>query len=415
MSAGSARLLSGSAKLVGANVFLMFTAYIALLGIARLTDIERFGRYVVVVAVLLWLERVTAETFKHPLIRQITSGSWSGVQRILRIQIFVGLCIVLLLMLLAPYAAGLLNNPLLTQPLRVAALDILPFAAYASGVAALTAYDRFGTNALAGCVYGAAKLVLMLWAASSTGAVEIIVLGMVGASLLAAVFVGAAIRSAGIASDLRERLSDSEQAQVGHGYWCALAIVGGSGILLAGDVWLVQAFSQNERVVGLYGAAHNLTKAMYMAGSALMWPMIPAVSKAQGIRAAVIQQPQVRTVAALLVAGLLFMSALFAFGGGWLLALLFGAEFSAGGAYLSALAPAHLCVTLALVASQLNYHSGRPLVSAWIVIVGSLLFLTVGALCAARYGETAVPWSLCLAGAGMLTAVLISIFKGEAA
>ncbi len=413
MAHSSARLVSGSAKLVGANIFLMLAAYLALLGIARLTDVERFGRYVVVVAVLLWIERITAESFKHPLVRQITLGTWRGVKRMLLLQMCFGIGVMTLLYLFAPLVAQLLNNSRLTGPLQIAALDILPFAAYASGVAALTAHDRYGSNALAGCIYGASKLALMLWAAYAIGSVETLVLGMVGASLIAACFVWIVVHRSGVLEDMAKPSQDKAATALAHGYWQALGIVGGSGLLLAGDVWLVQAFSDSETAVGLYGAAHNLTKAMYMAGSAVMWPMIPAVSKAKGFRAAMDSEPQVKTLAVLLVFGLLFGLLLFAAGGGALLSLLFGAEFADGGRYLAPLALAHVCVTLALVASQLNYHCGRPLISSLIVVGGSVLFIALGATAAAVYGAYGVPWSLCVSGVIMLAALTASIRRSE--
>lgn len=409
----SASLVSGSAKLLGANLLLMLTSYLTLLGIARLTDVERFGRYTVVIAVLLWLERLTAEAFKHPLIRQIASGSWSGTQRVLLRQGVLSAAVAALLLLGAPLIALLLGSPQLTAPLRAAAADVLPFAAYASGVAALTAYDAYGSNALAGCVYGLAKLVLMLAAAWSFGTVESIVLAMAGASLLAAGFVAAAGRRLKLAADLRSRAEAAPQHAPGLAYWCALGVIGGSGILLSGDLWLVQAWSSDGATVGLYGAAHNLTKALYMGGAALMWPMIPAVARRRDLHAAMAGEPQLRILLRLLLCGLAAGFFICLLGGSDLLALLFGEEYFSGGRFLGPLAAAHVCLTLALVSAQLCYHSGSPLIAARVVAGGALVFVVLGCVSADSLGLTAVPWTLLVCSAGMLALLLVSVFCNE--
>ena len=138
----SPRVVSGSVQLLLGNAYFAVASYTTLVVIARKVGISAFGQYVVVVSILLWLELVAAEAFKHPLLSEFARGRSAHVKRLLFTQGAVVLLISLLLIASAPLLAGILGDKTLAWLLCIAAIDILPYSLYVSFMTLLNAMDR---------------------------------------------------------------------------------------------------------------------------------------------------------------------------------------------------------------------------------------------------------------------------------
>jgi O-antigen/teichoic acid export membrane protein len=109
-----------------------FTLPLGMLGAIILTrglGPEIYGLYAMAIALVFWLEMFTSYMINRPTEYFLaTAADWRPMASfIVRLHLFSGLCGGLLMLLLAPFLASLMNQDGLVAPLRLLALDIPVF------------------------------------------------------------------------------------------------------------------------------------------------------------------------------------------------------------------------------------------------------------------------------------------------
>ena len=407
----SPRVVSGSVQLLLGNAYFAVASYTTLVVIARKVGISAFGQYVVVVSILLWLELVAAEAFKHPLLSEFARGRSAHVKRLLFTQGAVVLLISLLLIASAPLLAGILGDKTLAWLLCIAAIDILPYSLYVSFMTLLNAMDRYSAYLSGSLMYATGKVAFMGSAAFFFESVELAILGMAFASALAALVAGFLCIKSGVrnyAPAVQEFPAPKlRQREVSKPYGVALLITAGSGVLLVGDVWVVQASGFGATVVGEYGAVHNLVKLMQIGAGALMWALAPTLARYASFVHAFRAESQFRIVSYLILIGLCGSSVIFVCGAEQLISLFFGSQYRAGATILRVMAPAYAALVLAYVVLQLMYYIGLARHAAAYAICAAIVYPPTAWLLGNVYGPRGVVSTIGIVATLLLLSLLI--------
>jgi len=233
------------------------------------------------------------------------------------------------------------------------------------------------------------------------GSVEAAILGMVLGSILAALFSWI-MRVRSLKNPLTHQTGRNPYS-TGTNLGAGIMLTAGIGIFLAADIWVIQGIGASSHTLGLYGAAHNLSKTLYLGAFALILPLLPSFARHGSFQAAYKAERQLRWVIWLLGGGILAVLAAFILGAPVIMSALFGREYLAAAPYLHVLAPAHAIVTAGLIISQIRFQTGQAQKAGLGTFLTSLGFIPLSFAAGITFGPPAVP--VCL---GLMALYLIA-------
>jgi O-antigen/teichoic acid export membrane protein len=270
---------------LGQGAFLL-GGYILQMILARWLGPARFGVFVVVMNVLVWVEITVNNGVPSALQKFLPDQSLSerSVRRAAgRVQAMISIGVFLLFFLAAPWLASVLRDPALTAYLRLAFLDILVMGAYAYYRGLLNGWRAFPQLALTISAYSLTKLVVSSLLVYLGLGVEGALIGNVASSLGGL--------ATGILWSRRRRSPNGTPAsqQPFEGKMFAFAaptilftLV--SNVLLGLDLMVVKAMLADSDMVGYYGAAANLANAPRLVLLAFSFTLLPSLSHAISAR-----------------------------------------------------------------------------------------------------------------------------------
>jgi O-antigen/teichoic acid export membrane protein len=389
-------LMGGSLKILSANIYFFIASYIVIIVIARRLQISDFGLYALVISVLAWIELILANGFSAPYIKALSTGHNIDFKRISRFHVLSVLLTVLILFWGADQLAGILGNEHLGLLFKLAALDIIPFCWYQRNLVFLNVHGKYWSYFLSLSVYATFKAVFMISGVLIYGSVEAAILGMVLGSSLAALCSW--IMSVRSPENPLFNKTNHTSCNTGTNLWAGIMLTAGIGIFLAADIWVIQGIGSSSHTLGLYGAAHNLSKTLYLGAFALILPLLPAFARHGSFLAAYNAERQLRWVIWLLAGGILGVLAVFLLGAPIIMSALFGREYLPAARYLHVLAPAHAIVTAGLIISQIRFQTGQEQNAGLNTFLVSLVFMPLALICGSLFGHIAVPVCLGIMG-----------------
>lgn len=362
----------------GAKLYFLLTATLTSLALPRLFgDPILFGRYRVVSGLLNVVTMVVI-TATVQSVSKLTSETGAGVQSVRRSAIIVqtllfGPIFLAMFLFAEEIAGGLLADPSLGTPLRVASLVVIAYAFYAVLVGTLNGTRRFGHQAALDVSYSTVKTGLMLVLVVVTGSVT---WAFGGFAIAAFLVLGLALFTARIGQD------GGESRPVKGRYLRFLLPLGGYALvlnlLLQADIIGIKAAlgggletlwnetttaDRASAAAGVFGAVKNVATIPYQAVISLTFVVFPLVSRATS-------SPDAGAADAT-IGGAMRLAAVLAFGsvavlgstGDGLLVLLFGSPYAGGGQILVLLLVAISLMAMMFVGNAILAASGRPTVS----------------------------------------------------
>ena len=179
-------LISGSFKMLGSHIYFAICSYATLAILSRSLGVESFGLYTLLISLLFWVELVTAEAFRPPLVNAMAKQDGEVVKRLLAKQAIFIFCLIFIFVVFRDQIASLFRGPELANYLPLLALDLLPYSLYFSCMALLNALDRYTPHFVVSIIYSTGKLVFMAGGALLFEDVSYVIPGMALASLFAA-------------------------------------------------------------------------------------------------------------------------------------------------------------------------------------------------------------------------------------
>ncbi len=248
----------GSARIFAAELLILPTGLVTAGFLTRQLGPDAYGLLTLAVTTVGWLQWTAVSMMSRASNRTIAAaGDWRPVAaEVVQLHVLVGSVLGLMVLLLAPWMTVLLEQPTLTTPLRLMAID-LPLLVVAQGYrGVLFANGEHQWLSMVSAVRWIVRMLSIIglvslgW--SIDGAIGGIVLSSVASLVLSRWRVGALPRA-----------SHEERRRVRAGLLSlavpiAVAAIG-SRLFERTDLFLLAAFGGSAASLGHYGAAQNLT------------------------------------------------------------------------------------------------------------------------------------------------------------
>jgi O-antigen/teichoic acid export membrane protein len=268
----------GTVLAAATNLVAFLTGYAIHIVSARVLGPARYGRFVLVLAILLWVQRfqvgVLAKTYGK-LVSEDRRNLRAVCGMLWRLSLPAGVGLALALALLAPLIAAATSDPELIALLAVGSLCVAVSGVTSGLRRTLQGLNRFDRDFLAMVVHSGSRTALIVAAVcAGLGA-----LGAVAAHTLATLIgtIAAYLLLRGLVEPsmpatvkVRHRLLDVGVP--------SMLILVGFATLWSMDLWLVNALAASETVKGLYGAGFQLARVTHLATSALAFAVFPRLS-----------------------------------------------------------------------------------------------------------------------------------------
>lgn len=384
------RIARGVTVITLAKLWFVAAGYALYFGLTRALGPADFGLYAVVTSIVSVLNNVviaaTLQTVSRFTARD-EGRAGSVLHAGLRVQAAVGLGLFALLQLFAGLIAGLLRDPRLETPLRVAAAIVPAYALYAVSVGFLNGRRQFGRQAILDITYSTLRLALTLLAVLLGFGVLGAVAGFAAAALI---ILGVSVLF--VAREPRPRGPFSMREFLHFGGWLvALTLL--ANLLLTADLWIVKRLADpavaNQRA-GLYRAALTLSQLLYQMLIPLALVLFPTLARLAASADPVAARAVVRGALRYLLVTVLPGAALIAALGGDLLGLLYGAAYRPGGEWLELLAPAYAGWTVAYLLAVALAGAGEARTGVLVLALGLAVQVTAGALLHPAFGPRGV-------------------------
>lgn len=380
----AAPLAGGVAVITAAKAWFLLAGYALFFGLTRLLGPEGFGLYAVAISIVSVVNNVLVAASLQTVSRFVAAapdGAGGVLRRAAALHAALGLVIFLALVALAPALARAFRDPDLTQLLRISAAIPFAYAVYAALVGFLNGRGRFVWQATLDASFSTLKTALVL-----IGAVALGVSGAVGGFAVAA-WVVLAVALVVVWREPRPDGALDVGAYLGFGGWL-VGLTAVSSLVLSVDLWIVKRLADAavaNRESGLFRAALTLSQLLFQLLIPLSLVVFPSLARL-GADAPEERGRVVKGALRYLVLVLLPAATVLAFLGGELLALLYGAEYRAGGAWLLALAPGYAAWTAAYLLATALAGGGRPRAAVGVLAAGLGAQIAAGVLLFGRYG-----------------------------
>lgn len=402
-------LLGGSLKILSANIYFFIASYIVIIVIARSLQISDFGLYALVISVLAWVELILANGFNAPYIKSLSTRNYYSFRRISIFHLTGSILTVLFLFFGADKLSMIFGNERLGILFKFAALDIIPFCWFQRNLVFLNVHGKYWSFFFSLSVYSTFKAFFMISGVLIFASVEAAILGMVLGSVMATLFSWVmTVRSS------KNPLTDKPGQNYYHtrtNLGAGIMLTAGIGIFMAADIWIIQGIGASSHTLGLYGAAHNLSKTLYLGAFALILPLLPAFARHGSFQAAYKEEKQLRWVIWLLAGGILAVLAVFLLGAPIIMSVLFGREYLQAAGYLYVLAPVHSIVAAALIINQIRFQIGHEQNAGLNTFLTSLVFMPLAFAAGIFFGQIAVPVCLGIMGLYLFLSGVVRLLK----
>jgi O-antigen/teichoic acid export membrane protein len=357
------------------------------LALPRLITKEEFGVYQVVTGIISIINAVivtgTSQTVSK-YISQDESKADSVKSKALRMQLAVGGGAAFVFAALAPVIAAYLNDPGLTNYLRLASLITLAYSFYSVYVGYFNGQKKFLAQAALDITYSTLKLgliTLLVWAGFG-------VAGGIGGFALAAFCI---LAISAVVARRGERKGDVRLRDlVGfQAYLLLFTLV--LNLLQKMDLILIKALSSPDAQTasdnaGSYGAAvyiANITYQVIISAAFVIFPLVSQSTFANDRRRTQVYVSNTIRYTLMIMAAL---ATLFSANAGGLMKVIYPAAYQSGSAALSIVAFGMLFFGLLYVITTIITASGRPAVSLMTGTATLAASLGLNALLIPRYG-----------------------------
>lgn len=393
---------SGAVYLLGAQFLLLVAGYTVHAFLGRTLAPSTYGLFGVVMAFLTWIEVSLTGGFPYAIRKFGAEDSkrLPGVARTaLRGQTLYAAALLVLALAAAPWLAGALGEPSLSNLIRLAALDIPVFAFYFAYIGILNGRRAFSRQSIAMALYATAKVVAIL---------GLVLLGWgVRGALIGNILASVAGLAAAIVAVGRLGAGKDEPMKTVVGYAAGTAALGiVFTLLISIDIFFVKALVSDGNHVGFYVAATTLARAPFLLFLGIATAALPALSRATSTNDVQLARTYMSQALRLHLILLLPMTALVAGSASGMVALVYGLDYLAAGPVLSVAMLAFTLFGLTNALYNMLVASGEtkvPLFSA-ILLVGldSVLALWLIPMYGILGGAMA---AACTAGLGLIIAL----------
>ncbi len=267
--------LTGAIALTGAQAIVLFLGFIIHPLISRLLGKDEYGIFGVVLSIqtifgIILTLGVPSAVSKF--VAQNTEHAQSILRQALKIQLIVGFCISLLVVLLSPLISYFLNDSSLTKYFIFIAGVIFLQGIYPIYVQFLSGMHRFNKQALLTSIYAVAKLIgaiSLIYIFSLYGALSSFAVGGIIAALLGWYWTRAIGGTKPYKIQLRSFFSFA-------GIYAVILL--GLQILMSQDLFMVKATLGNDALAADYTAAVNLSRISYMLLQGMAFVLLPSVA-----------------------------------------------------------------------------------------------------------------------------------------
>lgn len=352
----------GATLVTAASALFVASGYAVNVWLGRLLGPEDYGRFGVVLAFLTIInvfqnasvpQAVARYTASHP------EGAAGLLRRGLVLQLWMSVALAVALGASAPVIAAALGDAALADPLRVAALVVPPFGAYALFIAHHNGrrdYTRQATSQAAYAISKALAAIALAYPLRLTGAI----LGYVVAAIIGSLAAMVRPTTGKPAVGIWELLRLAAPLSV-----FALASVAQFSV----DILFVKALGASAADAGLYAAGQNVARIPYFLMSGLAVLVLPALAgmmreSSQARARAARKALRIAVLTAVPIAAIVAGSSRGA------LELLYGSSYAGGAQALSILAIGMAALAIASVAAGVLSGVGHPGWSAASALLG---------------------------------------------
>jgi stage V sporulation protein B len=368
----------GTVYITASKVWFLMSGYVIHLALPRLMTAEMFGIYQVTISLVSVINAVvvtgTYQTVSK-YISQEEDKAGAVKSKALRIQALVGGGISASFFLLAPLVAAYLNDPRLTNYLRLASLITLSYSFYSVYTGYFNGQKKFLVQAGLDVTYSTLKLVFivtLVWLGFG-------VAGGIGGFALAAASVLAisAYLAAGSVAKGEVRTGDIIRFQA---YLLFSTFV--FNLLQKVDILLIKSLSSSDPTTasvnaGYYSAAINLANVTYQIIVSVTFIIFPLVSQATFANDLQKTRSQIATTLRYTLMVMALVATLFSANSGEVLSIIYPGEYQAAGLSLAIVSFGMLFFGLLFILTTIITASGRPAVS---LIVGLSALVASAAL-----------------------------------
>lgn len=380
------QLFGGVARMFAAEALLVPVGVVTAAFVSRRFGPAGYGLLTLAAVVVVWVETNVAAALSRPSIKLVgEAGDLAAVgPAVLRLHLFAGLALMLVLWASAAPLAALLGEPALSRYLPALALDVPVFCLAQAHRSILVGAGRFRERAVAGAARWIARLVLVVAFVGLSGTLAGAVAGIVCSSLVELIVCRLYVRP-------RLFGRGAYRARELCGYALPLAAAALSLSLFQRlDLLLLKTLGATAAEAGCYAVAQNLSLLPALLSFSLAPALLSTLTRAlrDGDDAAARETARQALRAALLVSP---FAATAAGAAPEIVAFVFGAEFAPAAAPLRPLMFGAVALVFVAVATSIITAAGRQawaLHVAWPLLAGAaaghlLLIPRAGALGAA--------------------------------
>ncbi len=276
----------GTFALILAQILFVLSGYVLHAGLGRIWGPERYGLFVVIISVLVWVELATTSGLPTGVGKRISENEGKTEELLslgLRIQLVLSLSLIAIVFLSAPLFSFFLKDPKLTFYLRLASVDV-PFMGllvlYWNVLGGLRAFGRRAIGIIVYCVFKTTIiLVLVIFEFSIAGALIGNIVASIVAFLAASQFLLPPKKDYST-TEVSEK--GSELRPEGHRvvtFAIPYTIYYFSyNLLIILDLLLVKSLLKDSTVTGYYASAHSVAKIPYFVFYAFSATLLPLLS-----------------------------------------------------------------------------------------------------------------------------------------
>ncbi len=269
-------ILGGSIRILLSEGLILPTGLITASVLTRYLGPAKYGLFTLTSVVVLWVEFCVTSFFARTTIKLIGDTEdwrpWSG--SIVRIHLITGTAAALLLWLLSPKVAQLMNEPALAHYMRLLSVDIPLFSVATAQRNILIGMRRYQQRAITSAFRLMMRLILMVALVAYGFSVE----GAIWATIGASIFDLAVGRFYA-----RTPLWGSFPVPTRKIWQYALPLfLAGVGLTIFEklDLFMLKVLGTTAAVAGMYGAAQNLTIIPGLVGTAFAPVLLAALTHA---------------------------------------------------------------------------------------------------------------------------------------